>query len=70
VRDKGLAGSRRWAEKVLHRVSSDQVHDQLGGEIVDHYSPFGLLVLPLQQPNLRLPPVLSQTGMWMVRYII
>ena len=54
----------------MNLYGSDPVRDQLGGEIVDHYSPFGLLVLPLQQPNLRLPPVLSQTGMWMVRYII
>ena len=66
VRDEGLVGSRRGAEKVLRRVSSDQVRDQLWGEIVDHYSPLGLLVLPLQQPYLCLLPALYQTGMWMV----
>jgi hypothetical protein len=66
VRDKGLVGSRR--EKVLRRVSSDQVRDQLGGEIVDHY--LVLTTWSAGPSSSATPPVLSQTGMWMVRYII
>jgi len=29
----------------VNLYDSDQVHDQLGGEIVDHYSPLSLLLL-------------------------
>jgi len=29
----------------VNLYSSDQVRDQIGGEIVEHYSPLGLLVL-------------------------
>ena len=36
----------------MNLYGSDQVRDQLGGEMVDHYSPLGMLVLSGKQARL------------------